>query len=398
MATMSHLTSSSPSADEPGANRDMLDRLMRGVHKTLGRLRGDHVDAGASDTTFGNPFGAALNVPQDVVGELTRNAVRLGPLTKRRVFDGFEGVPGRLRLGWAQLPQTKGQAFSIGLFTDKDHFAQIALADSKARVFAGTDPSMDVQGMEPRFVFVKEEELTLPDGMRFGHAPSNPPKMVKASQGGVVGRAEGGRMMWLASWLKVGNRYTLEQLRAKLPEAMRYDLEFRDALTIAFFAAYMLPQMNGLLIGFGSGNIFRRLNREAPMGAIRRSIRDTMSARSHGMRASGLEDYFADLMREAGALEQNQMLEAVHGAEPLHLYTSSYSNCYFFAWDSTLPFGAALRALNIEGNLNRRKLLAGTQCAHRMPAHGRHGHSCRSRADRSGIAGESSIDRFETRR
>ena len=124
-------------------------------------------------------------------------------------------------------------------------------------------------------------------------------------------------------------------------------------LTIAFFAAYMLPQMNGLLIGFGSGNIFRRLNREAPMGAIRRSIRDTMSARSHGMRASGLEDYFADLMREAGALEQNQMLEAVHGAEPLHLYTSSYSNCYFFAWDSTLPFGAALRALNIEGNLNR---------------------------------------------
>lgn len=61
MATMSHLTSSSPSADEPGANRDMLDRLMRGVHKTLGRLRGDHVDAGASDTTFGNPFGAALN-------------------------------------------------------------------------------------------------------------------------------------------------------------------------------------------------------------------------------------------------------------------------------------------------------------------------------------------------
>lgn len=34
----------------------------------------------------------------------------------------------------------------------------------------------------------------------------------------------------------------------------------------AFFAAYMLPQMNGLLVGFGTGNIFRRLNREAPMG------------------------------------------------------------------------------------------------------------------------------------
>lgn len=160
-------------------------------------------------------------------------------------------------------------------------------------------------------------------------------------------------MMWLASWLKVGNRYTLEQMRANLPEAMRFDLEYRDAITIAFFAAYMLPQMNGLLVGFGTGNIFRRLNREAPMGAIRRSIRDTMSARSHGMRASGLEDYFADLMREAGALDKDQGLEAVHGAEPLHLYTSSYSGCYFFAWDSTLPFSASLRALNIEGNLNR---------------------------------------------
>lgn len=53
-------------------------------------------------------------------------------------------------------------------------------------------------------------------------------------------------------------------------------------------------------------------------------------------------------MREAGALDKDQGLEAVHGAEPLHLYTSSYSGCYFFAWDSTLPFSASLRALNIE--------------------------------------------------
>ena len=58
-------------------------------------------------------------------------------------------------------------------------------------------------------------------------------------------------------------------------------------------------------------------------------------------------------MREAGALDKDQGLETVHGAEPLHLYTSSYSGCYFFAWDSTLPFSASLRALNIEGNLNR---------------------------------------------
>ena len=158
----------------------------------------------------------------------------------------------------------------------------------------------------------------------------------------------GGRMMWLASWLKTGSRYTLEQMRANLPANMRFDLEYRDAITIAFFAAYMPATDERPARRFGSGNIFRRLNREAPIGAIRRSIRDTMSARSHGMRASGLEDYFADLMREAHALDTDQGLEAVHGAEPLRLYTSSYSGCYFFAWDSSLPFSAVLCALNIE--------------------------------------------------
>ena len=70
----------------------------------------------------------------------------------------------------------------------------------------------------------------------------------------------------------------------RLPASLRQRLEYRDAISIAFLAAYMLPEMRGLLIGFGSGNIFRRLNREAPMGAIRRSIRDTMEARAHGMR------------------------------------------------------------------------------------------------------------------
>lgn len=323
----------------------MLERVRQNVRRLVNQATPRHIHA--------NPFGKALDKPDDIVDELTRNAIRLNPLIKRHVIDGFEGVPGGFRLGWAQLPQTHGHAFSIGLFTDSDHFAQIALADGKARVFAGTDPDMDTQELEPRFVFVKEETLTLADGPRLGHAASRNPKTVRATQGGVVGRMPGGRMMWLASWLKTGSRYTLEQMRANLPANMRFDLEYRDAITIAFFAAYMLPQMNGLLVGFGSGNIFRRLNREAPIGAIRRSIRDTMSARSHGMRASGLEDYFADLMREAHALDTDQGLEAVHGAEPLRLYTSSYSGCYFFAWDSSLPFSAVLCALNIEGNLNR---------------------------------------------
>ena len=271
---------------------------------------------------------------------------------------------------------------SLGIFPDRDHFAQVAFADTHGRVFVGTDPNMDVQDMQARFMFGKEKEVTLPDGERLGE--SDEPRSrsgfsraghglgsalhhgrglgrglghgadgVKAITGGVVGRDDTGRMTWLASWLKAGNRYTLEQMRANLPPVMRHDLEYRDAITIAFFATYMLPQINGLLIGFGSGNIFRRLNREAPIGAIRRSVRDTLAARAHGMRASGLEDHFADLMREAGALDTTPGLEAVHGAEPLHLYTSTYSSGYFFTWDKSLAFGQALKSLKIEGNLNR---------------------------------------------
>ena len=333
-----------------------------------------------------NPFGDALRETSErkggIIDELTRHAVALSPVIKRRTFPELENVPEGLVLGWAQLPSTRGRGFSLGIFPDRDHFAQVAFADTHGRVFVGTDPNMDVQDMQARFMFGKEKEVTLPDGERLGE--SGEPRSrsgfsraghglgsalhhgrglgrglghgadgVKAITGGVVGRDDTGRMTWLASWLKAGNRYTLEQMRANLPPVMRHDLEYRDAITIAFFATYMLPQINGLLIGFGSGNIFRRLNREAPIGAIRRSVRDTLAARAHGMRASGLEDHFADLMREAGALDTTPGLEAVHGAEPLHLYTSTYSSGYFFTWDKSLAFGQALKSLKIEGNLNR---------------------------------------------
>ncbi|MCI1832704.1 MAG: tetratricopeptide repeat protein [Bifidobacterium sp.] len=330
----------------------------------------------------GSPEGAG-HAPKadsdDVFAELIRHSMTLSPIVKRRILEGIPGVPRGVSLGWAQLPQAHGQTFSLGVFASDNLFSQIALADSRGRVFVGADRDMDIVGMEPRFMFIKENELSVsPAGRRRGHhGPADLAHLrdealggiglrprgdrdgygresrVPAIQGGIVGRDETGRMTWLASWLKSSNRYTLEQLRAELPERLRLDLEYRDAMAIAFFAAYMLPQFKGLLVGFGSGNIFRRLNREAPMGAIRRSMRDTAEARAHGMRASGLEDYFADLMREAGALEVTPGLEAVHGAEPLHLYTSSYSGNYFFSWNDSLEFAPALRALNIEGNLNR---------------------------------------------
>ena len=325
-------------------------RPRHGLDAVLGALRtlfGSMTEERTSGVSHGNAFEAAVRAPEDMLGELARHAIRLTPLVKRRLFDGFDGVPETLRLGWAQLPSSGPRSFSLGVFVDRGRFCQIALADAQGRVFVGDDPTMDTHGMETRFMFSREEEVPLPaaSGRSRGRG--------KAIRGGVVGRDANGRMMWLASWLKSGNRYTLEQMRANLPDAMRRDLEYRDAIAIAFFAAYMLPQMQGLLLGFGSGNIFRRLNREAPMGAIRRSLRDTMEARAHGLRASGLEDHFADLMREAGALDQTPGLEAVHGAEPLHLYTSTYSGCYFFAWDANMTFAPVLKSLRIEGNLNR---------------------------------------------
>ena len=131
MAHMSHRTPSDP-ASQPEHNRTMLERVRQNVRRLVNQATPRHIRA--------NPFGKALDKPDDIVDELTRNAIRLNPLIKRHVIDGFEGVPGGFRLGWAQLPQTHGHAFSIGLFTDSDHFAQIALADGNARVFAGTDP------------------------------------------------------------------------------------------------------------------------------------------------------------------------------------------------------------------------------------------------------------------
>lgn len=276
--------------------------------------------------------GAHNQPAQRIIDQFAEHAVRLGPLVKRHMFD-FDEVPGKLTLGWAQLPSTtyQGNVFSLGLFAGRDRFAQIAVADSKGRVFVGNEIGMDLQGVEPRFIFSKERH----------------------DYGGVVGRDMTGRMTWLAAWSRKDGRYRLEQMRRNLPGIMRENLEYRDAIAIAFFAAYMLPQMSGALIGFGAGNIFRRLNREAPIGAIRRSVRDMLEARARNMRVSGLEDHFAELMREAGALDEIPGLEAKHGAEPLHLYTSSYSGAYFFNWDSSLALAPALRALAIEGNLNR---------------------------------------------
>ena len=337
---------SDPFGDALGRARHWASRLSRQGKATMrmvdpfgatidphpGKGKTHGTDAAPTNQHATRDGGTRRPGEQAIIDQFAGHTVRLGPLVKRRMFD-FDEVPGKLTLGWAQLPSTtyQGNVFSLGLFAGKERFSQIAVADSKGRVFVGNEIGMDTQGIEPRFIFSRER----PD------------------YGGIVGRDMTGRMTWLAAWSRKDGAYRLEQMRRKLPDTMREGLEYRDAIAIAFFAAYMLPQMSGALIGFGAGNIFRRLNREAPIGAIRRSVRDMLEARARNMRVSGLEDHFAELMREAGALDEVPGLEAKHGAEPLHLYTSSYSGAYFFTWDSSLALAPALRALAIEGNLNR---------------------------------------------
>nr|WP_052377391.1 hypothetical protein [Bifidobacterium bombi] len=291
--------------------------------------------------------------------EFLTHVVSLSPVVKRRIFADFPMENTNLKLGWAQLPSLRGNGFALGVFLDSSTFCQLALADWHGRVFGGSSEKMDTQGMVPAMMFNAEGEVTLHDGSRIGKpgsgGPLHRPRAGRptALQGAVVGRTPDGPMTWLASWLKVGDRYALEQLRVNLPRSMRVDLEYRDAVATAFFCTCMIPGVEGVASGFGAGGIFHRLGDQAPIGAIRRSVEDGARAKAQGLRVSGLEEYFADLMLQTGVLSVSAGLEAVHGAEPLHLYTSSYSGNYFFSWDDSLGVSSALEALRIEGNLNR---------------------------------------------
>ena len=100
---MSHHTPASPSAHHPHQGRAMLNHAMQGVRQLINHNKHPH---NATDT---NPFGKALNTPDDIVAELTRNAIKLNPLIKRHIIKGFEGVPNTLQLGWAQLRKPKAK-------------------------------------------------------------------------------------------------------------------------------------------------------------------------------------------------------------------------------------------------------------------------------------------------
>lgn len=284
--------------------------------------------------------------------------MHISPIMKRREFPQLDPQH-QERFGWVQLPQSSSSGFAIGVFYGSHSFRQLAFADGHGRVFVSSAYEQGIVD-QADFFFSKEQEVRRPQAYRaqtsLKHVVDviqSRGKVRKAIRGGIVARNSQGVYTWLASWLKVDNRYTLEQLRMPLPERLRTNLEYRDALTIAFFAAYFLPSMQGKLIGFGSGNIFKHLNRQAPISAIRQSVRETMQTQAQGYRVSSLEKYFADLMHQAGAFDPEYRLEAVHGAEPLALVSSSYSGAYTLTWEQQLSLSSVLAVLRIEGNLNR---------------------------------------------
>lgn len=260
---------------------------------------------------------------------------RVGAFARRHVFDGFPMERHDALPGWLQIPGTR--TFAIGLFIRHDRFVQLALADDRGRVFATGEPRADLQGLEPRLVLDADGAPGPRDGVRRGTLTA-----FDDDGGVVVGR-----------WTKARAGYTLESMRADLSDALRTGLGYRDAVTVAFFADYLQPRLRGRLIPFGAGDLIWRLSRQAPLSAIRMSVRDEEETRMLGMRVSGLEEYAMRLMRESGALDDVPGLLPDHGAEPMHTLRSPYSGNYFLTWDTPMPFDAALTSLKIEGALNR---------------------------------------------
>lgn len=80
---------------------------------------------------------------------------KLGALVKRHIFH----IPSHAKIGvgWAQLPRLNGSTIALGIFSDDNHFSQVALADWHGRVFLAPPPISDAAGLDVAFTFVPED-------------------------------------------------------------------------------------------------------------------------------------------------------------------------------------------------------------------------------------------------
>lgn len=322
---------------------------------------------------------------------------------KHNIYNDFPGLPENIKLAWYKVP---GKQFGIALGLCKDdgkHFRQLAIADADGRVYTGDKvTSEDTLDRLPQLSFIEQGSFTLnskskerfygslkiPASNNFAKkcvslfknlsisnkSKENSKELNKQNLestpivfGDVVMQVslEDG-LHQVASWLCTNQgknkKYTIENTRVLLPDSLRCNLSYENAIATTFFATFFVPDLHRALVGFGYNHVLHRLRTEAPLGAIRRSVVDIQRARKEGLNVSGLENYYERLMHDVGALEQTHSLEAVHGAERLHLQEAQRTSAHYLIWDDSLEPSVALKVLRIEGVLNR--LQAIYQCLH----------------------------------
>ncbi|WP_418968803.1 tetratricopeptide repeat protein [Alloscardovia omnicolens] len=291
------------------------------------------------------------------------NEYALGIFVARRIVKTLKIGSCEYRVGWVHDPvKMNVNQVALGIFTDKKRFAPVAVVDSHARIYEANLLDADISDLEPR-VIVAREGLGHVHEYRFLRENPTPSTMetMAVEHGAVVARSEDGRLRWLSSWLKTEQKgkeyYTFEQVRSSaVSTSETANLEFRDAMCMAYFVIYAQPTLATGLVhvtGFGTSNIYRRIRQQAPLSAIRSSVNDINNARSAGLKISGLEEYFLHAMRESGALDRIAQLEATHGQENLELMTNPKSHLYYLHSRNGVDFESALKTLRIESNLNR---------------------------------------------
>lgn len=274
-------------------------------------------------------------------------------IVKTLNFDGHTW-----QVGWVHDPlRMTRHRLALGIFTEKNMFVPVAVADSHGRIYEAGKIEADLAGIDPRVQLMSGGTGQV-HYYRFARTDktSAANNEIDVFHGSVIARSEDGNLRWLSSWLKYNGRYTFEQVRSTaLSRVETAQLHYRDAMVIAYFVMYVQPTLalHGRVFGFGTSNIYRRLRNQAPLSAIRTSVADIEAARAQNLRVSGLEEYFAHIMREAGALDHIRQLEAKHGKENLELMTNPQSHLYYLHSRDGVDFDAALTTLRIEASLNR---------------------------------------------
>lgn len=185
------------------------------------------------------------------------------------------------------------------------------------------------------------------------HAPEAFPQRIYASQGGIFTRSGADEpFAWTAGWLESDGLFCLEQTLIPLPDHLKNDLSYRDAMTVAFFLIHMYPQVAGLTPQFGVGNLTTRLRLRAPVNAFQTIHEDVAEEHQRGLSVSGVEDYFISLSQDVVGENLRPGLKAVHGKEPVQAFSNPDTNLITMIWDG-LDLLSAMQAIRMETAVNR---------------------------------------------